>query len=74
MQDLPIVRLIDHPADAGYLREWRRSADGWEARVSWINVQMGYTGGLEEEQGWLPASRVEPLPSEDYSRVPRTRT
>lgn len=73
MADAPIVRLLDHPADAGYLLEWRKTGDAWEARVSWIEIIPGYRGGLEEHEGWLPARQVQPLPSEDYSKVPKTR-
>ncbi|MEV4081940.1 hypothetical protein ACGFJC_15705 [Nonomuraea fuscirosea] len=32
MADAPIVRLLDHEADAGYLLEWRKRDGEWEAR------------------------------------------
>ncbi|MFI7705696.1 hypothetical protein [Nonomuraea sp. NPDC049480] len=73
MADAPIVRLLDHPSEAGYLLEWRKTGEGWEARVSWMEIVPGPQGGLKSQEGWLPARQVEPLPSEDYSRVPRTR-
>jgi hypothetical protein len=69
----PIVRLLDHLSEVGYLLEWRKVGEEWQARVSWVEIVPGPGGGLKKEEGWLPARQVEPLPSEDYSKVPRTR-
>jgi hypothetical protein len=60
---------------AGGLLEWRLKPDGsWEALVEIVEIAPGYRGGLQEpRQVWFMAHEVEPIPGEDYSRVPRTR-
>jgi hypothetical protein len=71
--DPPVVRIL--PDDAGYLHEWRLRGDGsWQAHVTWMEVGgPAYRAGLNERDEWLPADRVQPIPGEDYSRVPRSR-
>ena len=69
----PVVRLPGHQTPAGSLLEWRQRPDrSWEALVEWVEDVPGYRGGLEPRQTWFPASRVEPVKGEDYSRVKRT--
>lgn len=40
--------------------------------MEWVEDVPGYRGGLEPRQTWFPASRVEPVKGENYSRVKRT--
>ncbi|MFI7125975.1 hypothetical protein ACIBQ1_09795 [Nonomuraea sp. NPDC050153] len=75
MQDPPVVRLPGHPAKAGYLLEWRKTAHGeWEALVEYVIDVPGFRGSLEPHTSWMRAHEVEPVKGEDYSNVPRTRT
>lgn len=75
VQHPPVVRLPGHPAGAGYLLEWRRTAAGeWQALVEIADIAPGWTGGLQGTRTtWLQAREVQRVDGEDYSRVPRTR-
>jgi hypothetical protein len=58
----------------GLLLEWRLSPGGvWYALVEYTEIVPGFRGGLDPQQAWFPASQVEKIPGEDYSKVPRTR-
>lgn len=74
MQDLPpSVRLPGHEPDAGLLLEWRLTPHGdWWAYVYWTADIEGFRGGLVPRETWFPADRVERIPGEDTTRVPRT--
>jgi len=69
----PSVKLPGHPSGAGGLLEWRETPyREWWARVAWTHMRPGFRGGLEPRESWFPRDRVEPIPGEDYSAVPRT--
>ncbi|MDP4501056.1 hypothetical protein [Nonomuraea turcica] len=73
MSNPPSVRLLEHDPEAGFLLAWRKGSDGSkEYLVEWVPIIEGFKGGLgEPQQTWFPASKVQPLPNADYSRVPR---
>ncbi|MEV4067918.1 hypothetical protein [Nonomuraea dietziae] len=73
MSDPPTIRVV--PDRRGALLELKVDQSGTpvEALVSWVDVVMGWTGGLEQHQEWLPIEQVAPIPGADYTHVPRTQ-
>lgn len=75
MANPPPVHLPGRWSDKGSLLAWRKNADGErEYYVEWVPITGGFRGGLQAPKAeWLPASEVEQIPGQDYSRVKQIR-